>query len=123
MRTPLQGWRDSVRRVRGGSVLLKSAVFAVGLFFVLLGLALVVLPGPLTIPPILIGLYIWSTEFGWAERLREKATENAREAWEGAKKRPVWSATVTALGLLGAAAAVIAAQRYDVVDRVLALFR
>ena len=123
MRTPLQGWRDQVRRVRGGSVLLKSIVFAVGLMFVLLGLALVVLPGPLTIPPILIGVYIWSTEFGWAERLREKVTDNAREAWEAAKKRPVWSAGVTALGLLAAAGAVVLAQRYDVVDRITGLFR
>ena len=27
-----------------------------------------VLPGPLTIPPVLLGLWIWSTEFEWAHR-------------------------------------------------------
>src|SRR5215212_212376 len=46
----------------------RIAVFVVGLLFVLLGIALTALPGPLTIPPVLLGLWIWSSEFQWAAR-------------------------------------------------------
>jgi hypothetical protein len=116
--TPLRGWRDRLRRTPGGRHLLKGVVFALGAFFVLLGAALVVLPGPLTIPPILLGVYIWSTEFDWAERLRERAVASAREAWEAARRKPVTSALVTGGGLLLLAASVFAVQRYDVVERV-----
>jgi uncharacterized membrane protein YbaN (DUF454 family) len=118
MRTPLHGWRAHMRRTKGGAALLKLIVLVVGALFVALGLALVVLPGPLTIPPILLGVYIWSTEFEWAERLRERATASAREAWEKAKRRPVSSAVITGGGLILVAVALVAASRYDVVDRV-----
>mgnify|MGYP003296489868 CR=1 FL=1 len=86
MSNPLRAWRDRVRRTPGGRHLLKLAVFALGAFFVLLGIALVVLPGPLTIPPILLGVYIWSTEFAWADRLRDRAVDSGREAWAAARK-------------------------------------
>jgi hypothetical protein len=65
-----------------------------GLLFILLGLALAALPGPLTIPPILVGLYIWSTEFAWAGRLLERAKRSAREAGRtpsAARSSPGWS--------------------------------
>jgi len=106
-----------MRRTRGGALLLKLLVFLLGALFVGLGLALVVLPGPLTIPPVLLGVYIWSTEFDWAERLRERVTDSAREAWEAAKRRPVRTALASLVGLVLVAAAVVLAQRYDVVDR------
>jgi len=69
----LRAWRDRVRRTPGGRQALRVAVFLLGLFFVLLGLALAALPGPLTIPPILLGVWIWSSEFAWADRLLERA--------------------------------------------------
>src|SRR5687767_10063416 len=47
----------------------RIAVFVLGLLFVVLGLVLTALPGPLTIPPVLVGLWVWSTEFEWAARL------------------------------------------------------
>src|SRR3954467_14277365 len=40
-------------------------VFLAGLAGVALGFALAVRPGPLTIPPVLLGLWVWSTEFEW----------------------------------------------------------
>jgi hypothetical protein len=43
-------------------------VFLAGLLCIAAGVALSVLPGPLTIPPVLLGLWIWSTEFDWAQR-------------------------------------------------------
>ena len=61
-------WRDRIRQKPGLGIAYRVAVFFAGLLFVLLGLALTVLPGPLTIPPILVGLWVWSTEFEWARR-------------------------------------------------------
>jgi hypothetical protein len=45
-----RGWRARVRRTPLGAQLLKLAVFVVGLLFILLGLALAALPGPLDDP-------------------------------------------------------------------------
>lgn len=115
------GWRARLRRTPGGAQLLKTAVFLLGLAFVLLGCALIVAPGPLTIPPILLGVWIWSTEFAWADRLLLRARRSAQEAWEDAKRRPVISALVTVSGLVALAVAVWAMGRYDLVARGLEL--
>jgi hypothetical protein len=50
-------WRERVRSKPGLSQAYRVGVFAVGLLFIALGFALAVLPGPLTIPPVLIGLW------------------------------------------------------------------
>ena len=96
-------------------------VFVVGLAFVLLGGALIVAPGPLTIPPILVGLYVWSTEFAWADRLLDRAKRSAKVAWEDAKRRPVVSALITVGGLVALGVALWAIGRYELVSRLLAL--
>lgn len=111
------GWRTRVRRTPGGALLLKAAVFVVGLLFILLGLALAALPGPLTIPPILLGVWIWSSEFAWADRLLERAKRSAQEAWEKARRRPVLSALVTLSGLVALGVGIWLAGRYELVDR------
>src|SRR6059058_5433863 len=90
--------------------------------FIALGAVLIVLPGPLTIPPILLGVYIWSTEFAWADRLKDRAVASAREAWDAARRKPVTSAVVTGGGVLLAVVGAIAVRRYDVVDRVTGSF-
>ncbi len=112
-----RGWRARVRRTPGGALVLKVAVFFLGLLFILLGLALAALPGPLTIPPILLGVWIWSSEFAWADRLLDRVKRSAREAWENAKRRPVVSALVTASGLVALAVAVYLADRYALVEQ------
>lgn len=111
------GWRGRLRRTPGGAQLLKVLVFLAGLAFILLGAVLVVAPGPLTIPPILIGLYIWSTEFAWADRLLERAKASAREAWADAKLRPVLSAFVTIGGLVALGVGLWAVAHYELVAR------
>ena len=73
-------WRDRVRSKPGLATAYRVAVFFAGLLFVLLGLALTVLPGPLTIPPILVGLWVWSTEFEWARRFFVAFRRKARDA-------------------------------------------
>jgi hypothetical protein len=118
----IRGWRARLRRTRAGTIALRLLVFVTGLLFVLLGGVLIVLPGPLTIPPVLLGVYIWSTEFFWAERLRDRAEEQARQAWEAAKQRPVHAALVTGGGIALAISAVVLVRKYDVVDRVLGAF-
>ena len=96
---PQTGVRAKLRRTPGGAQLLQVLVFVVGLICILIGIALAALPGPLTIPPILLGLYVWSTEFAWADRLLDRAKASAREAWAKAKAKPVLSAFVTLGGL------------------------
>ena len=111
------GWRARVRRTPGGALLLKAAALVIGVAFIALGFALAVLPGPLTIPPILVGLYVLSTEFAWADRLLQRAKVSAKEAWESARARPVSSAAITLGGLAAAGAAFWAVSHYDLVAR------
>ena len=111
------GLRARLRRTPGGGLVLRAVVFVVGLLFVLLGIALIALPGPLTIPPILLGVYVWSTEFAWADRLLERAKRSATEAWEQAKRRPVASAAVTLGGLVALGVGLYLVSRYDLLAR------
>lgn len=113
----LRNWKANVRRTPGGGSAVKAVVFAGGLLFILLGLALAALPGPLTIPPILVGLYIWSTEFAWADRLLERAKRSAQEAWEKAQQRPVVTALVTVSGLVAFGIGAWFALKYELVAR------
>jgi hypothetical protein len=116
------GLRARLRRTPGGALLLKGVVLLVGGVFIALGLVLVVLPGPLTIPPVLLGLYIWSTEFAWAERLRARMAVRGRAAWQATRRHPVHATAVTLLGLVAVVAVVVAVQHYAIVDRVTGLF-
>jgi len=67
----------------------RTIIFVVGITVLLLGIALLVLPGPaiLVIP---IGLLILATEFIWAKRLLKKmkdAVKNGKEAMDNFKTR------------------------------------
>ncbi len=113
----LRQWRDHVRRTPGLCAAYRVGVFVAGLACIVAGFALAVLPGPLTIPPILLGLYLWSTEFAWASRLFEKMQDKGRQAWQHAKKHPVSSTLVTVGGLLAVAAAFWAVHHFELVAR------
>ena len=119
--TASAGWKVKMRRTPGGAHAVKAIVLVAGLLFILLGVALAALPGPLTIPPILLGLWIWSTEFAWADRLLERAKRSAREAWENAKRKPVLTGLITGGGLLALGVGLYLVARYDLVDRALGL--
>ena len=114
---PTGGWRDRVRSKPGIAQLYRVCVFLAGLLFVALGVALAVLPGPLTIPPVLVGLWIWSTEFEWARRFFVSFKQKARDAWAHARRHPVSSALITLGGLAAAGAAFWAVGHYQLVDR------
>lgn len=110
-RLPEAGWRARLRRTRGGAVALKVVVFLVGAGFIAVGVAAIVLPGPLTIPPMLLGLWILASEFAWADGLFQRAKRSGLEAWEQVKRRPVVSVGSTLLGIAAVVALVVVGGR------------
>jgi len=114
---PRGGWRDRVRSKPGIRHAYRAGVFVLGLLFIALGAALAVLPGPLTIPPVLLGLWIWSTEFRFAHRFFETFKRKAGEAWAHAQVHPVSSAAITIGGLIAAGAAAWAVGHFELVDK------
>jgi uncharacterized protein (TIGR02611 family) len=70
--------------VRSGK---RIAVLVVGLALVAVGLAMFVLPGP-GIVVVILGLAVLATEFVWAERMLDKAKEQAAKAKD--KASGVW---------------------------------
>lgn len=117
--TPVEhgGLRHRIRSKPGLAQAWRVGVFVAGLLCVALGVALAVLPGPLTIPPVLLGLWIWSSEFAWAKRFFDSFAAKARDAWAHAKQHPVSSSLVTVGGLALAAAAFWAVSRFQLVER------
>lgn len=116
-RTPPGGWRGRLRENPATRHTYKVGVFIAGLLCIALGAALVVLPGPLTIPPMLLGLWIWSWEFRFAEKIFDEFREKGEAAWEEAKRRPVL-ATVTSVGGIVLAGVVIWAMlKYDLIEK------
>ena len=95
----------------------RIAFFLAGLVCIAIGCALVVLPGPLTIPPIVLGFYIWSKEFTWAERLFDRAKAQFDEAWEAAKRQPVKSSIITGGGLILGGIAIWAVLHFDLIGK------
>src|SRR3954466_8504219 len=114
---PKGGWRARVRSKPGVGQAYRVGVFVAGLLCVALGFALAVLPGPLTIPPLLLGLWVWSTEFEWARRFFAVFQRKARDTWAHARKHPVSSIVITVGGLTAAAVAVWAVGHFQFVDR------
>jgi hypothetical protein len=110
-------WRDRIRSKPGAAQAWRVGVFLVGLLFIALGFALAVLPGPLTIPPVLLGLWVLSTEFDWARRFFLAFKEKAAATWAHAKRHPVSSTLITVGGLVAAAAAFWAVGHFQLVDR------
>ncbi len=114
---PRDSWRARVRSKPGLRELYRVGVFVVGLLFVALGVALAALPGPLTIPPVLLGLWIWSTEFRRAHKLFESFRRKGEAAWAHAKAHPASSAAITIGGIAAAIAAFWAVRHFDLVAK------
>ena len=115
VQVPRGGRRDRVRSKPGVGQAYRVGVFVAGLLCIALGVALAVLPGPLTIPPVLLGLWIWSTEFRFAERFFDSFKGKAREAWAHARAHPASSAAITVGGLTAAGAAMWAVSHYGLI--------
>ena len=110
-------WRAKLRSKPGLREAYRVGVFVLGLLCIAAGVALAALPGPLTIPPVLLGLWIWSTEFRFAERLFDSFEDKARDAWVHAKAHPVSSTLVTVGGLAVAGVAFWAVSHFGLVDK------
>ncbi|RBY97921.1 hypothetical protein DQ237_03230 [Blastococcus sp. TF02-8] len=110
-------FRARVHANPGIALAWRVAVFTAGLLLVALGVALTVLPGPLTIPPVLAGLWVWSTEFDWARRFFSSFKRKAVAAWRHAKQHPVSSIAVTVGGLAAAGIAFWAVGHFGLVDK------
>lgn len=110
-------FRARVHANRSVALAWRIGVFVVGLLFVALGIALTVLPGPLTIPPVLLGLWVWSTEFEWARRFFATFSRKARETWQHARQHPVSSTAITVGGLVAAGVAFWAVGHFELVDK------
>src|SRR3954454_5986499 len=114
---PKGGRRDRIRKKPGVGHAYRVGVFVAGLLCIAAGIALAVLPGPLTIPPVLLGLWIWSTEFRFAERFFDSFKDKAEEAWTHAKAHPVTSAAITIGGLAAAGVAMWAVAHFELVAK------
>jgi hypothetical protein len=114
---PKSSRRARIRSKPGLGHAYRIGVFVAGLLCIALGIGLAVLPGPLTIPPVLLGLWIWSTEFRFAERFFESFKEKGRNAWRHAKGHPVTSSVFTVGGLAAAVAVGWAVSHYELIDR------
>lgn len=73
-------WARAPKKVR------QLLVLMVGSTLVLLGVLLVVLPGPFTLPLVLAGLAVLSTEFVWAARVLERSRAVAAKSWGAVRK-------------------------------------
>lgn len=56
----------------------KTIVLVIGSTLIALGAALIVLPGPFTMPLVILGLVVLAVEFTWAESLLTKAKFQAK---------------------------------------------
>jgi hypothetical protein len=95
----------------------RVVVFVAGLALILIGLALVVLPGPLTIPPILLGVWLWSLEFEFARHWLAPLKRRGSQAMDAAREKPVHTTVVTVLGLAGAALMIWGVLHFDLIER------
>ena len=116
-RVPKGGRRDRLRSNPATRLPYRIAVFVAGLICIAAGIGLAILPGPLTIPPVLLGLWIWSWEFAFAQRFFESFKAKAHDAWAHAKKHPVSSTIATVGGLLLAGVAMWAVVHYELVAK------
>ena len=110
--------RDRVRRLPAGDVIVRLTVFLLGAAFIALGLALSVLPGPFTIPPVLLGLLIWSLEFDFAQHWLDRVKVPAQKAWDDAQARPLRAGLTLAASLALLVVGFVLAAQFEVMDRV-----
>ena len=64
----------------------RVVVFVVGVALFVLGIVLIPLPGPFSIPLMIAGLAVLATEYVWAEKALDTVKDRARRASEAAKR-------------------------------------
>jgi uncharacterized protein (TIGR02611 family) len=110
----LDGVRDRRERHLERNRLVRFGIAAFGFIVVLVGLAMLVLPGP-GLLVIAIGLGVLALEFAWAERLLERVIDQVeRAADQVTKGSPVRRAALLVVGVLVVAASIAALFIWDI---------
>ena len=80
----LATWKTLPRQLR------KVIVSVIGFTLITIGLLLIVLPGPFTLPFLILGLVVLGLEFAWADRMLDqvKAQGKKVDPRKLLKKRP-----------------------------------
>jgi len=66
----------------------KIVVLVIGSTLIILGLALIILPGPFTMPLVVLGLVVLALEFAWAESSLIRAKNHAKKLDPRKIKKP-----------------------------------
>lgn len=92
----------------------RSAVTLLGSLLLLLGIAMMVLPGP-GILVIVAGLAVLATEYVWAQRLLKRARTEAEKVQQATVASPVRTAgtVLFGMGMLALGIAMLAARQID----------
>ena len=77
----------------------RIGIFVVGGVLNVLGLLAWLLSVLLTAPLLLAGLWVWSREFVWAERLLHRVRDWAGSMWQHARAHPVRCGVTTVISL------------------------
>lgn len=81
----------------------KPVVFVIGFSLICLGVLLIVLPGPFTLPLMIAGIAMLATEFAWALTLRRHGERAAKAGVRRLKRLP--PPVLAIVGVAGAAGA------------------
>lgn len=110
----LDGVKDHRERHRERNKVVRAAVVLAGFVVVLLGLALIPLPGP-GLLVVAGGLALLALEFVWAERVLQRTVDQMNKAGDKVKRTNLWQRLILGLlGVLVVAAAMTAAYAWDI---------
>jgi uncharacterized protein (TIGR02611 family) len=101
LRRRAHSFRARVHRLPGGQTAWRAAIALIGLVLVLVGVALLPLPGPGWLI-IFAGIGVWASEFAWARRLLHRARAFVTQWVLWVKRLPRWQQC-----LLGASGTVV----------------
>ena len=87
------------RENRSRHRLFRGGVFVVGLLLILVGATMWLLSVLLAVPPVVVGLWVWSREFHWGHRLVRAFLRRSWSLWSRVKSRPVRWAVITVGGV------------------------
>lgn len=96
-------WRRRIRRNPHRLRIYRVGIGIAGILLICLGLITGPLPGPGGIPLVLLGLAVWSSEFEWAHRLRQRFKDEIRKfhGWSPGRKALFWVAFFGACASFG----------------------
>jgi uncharacterized protein (TIGR02611 family) len=110
----LDGVKERRERHRERNKVVRAAVVLAGFVIVLVGLAMIPLPGP-GLLVVAAGLALLALEFVWAERVLERTIDQMGQATDKVKRASrAQQAILVVLGALVAVAAVTAAYAWDI---------